>query len=720
MIAIQGITPKVRKLYPDEETVEDATFQQAVYTDNPDRIRGIRNTAAYGGLYYSQWDSELIYNLLGQRRSPEQYNLLNYFVQGLAGNYIANWYDPRFVPMRDEDIDTMKSYQESYYICKDNFGYKDEAMKNIVRGLCYRGIEEVFIDRSVNPNGDIRFRNRREDMTIFPTVLGDDISGGAQECWNISYLDPWTMMAMFDYAKDPILSKLAEMAKKRGKVFERLDFTTFADPNMKRQFGDKWLIYEHLHLDLEKKTKQIDQLSGLTVPSVPVEMQKEWAAKNGVDLALSENLGMLVGVTTYDKVLWCTTRCPDLHITLENRIDERQIGRLPLFAWSFLTMGGKSIGMVDLLWDVQQTFNKVQVAKRQYLTQTPKGKPVINEDAFMGKNDYKKRAISEWSDPSKPMMLPGGAPPASQVISQLPNQEPPQALYSSEQMLLELANLIARLPPAMQGRSERTNESGILYGRKVIEGQIQQRIPLQTIERHEHDKAVAWVKLGMVVFGGKNNYNRDFVAEAGQRKVTLNIDEGFGDNGQRNLRNDVTAIEMPNIIVSMSKENDYAKQLNREMDAAVLQAMNQSQDPSNLESKAIMESRLIQASDFTDSSEKKSVEEAMQRRLQLVALQMENATLAAQDQNNMLKAKLSGKLPPQNKPPSLSASYKDIPPDAQQKALEEMGLRIAQPQQGQQPDPAEQVAQPEDVRAPVAAEQVAQPEDVRAPVAPVQ
>jgi ribosomal protein L29 len=631
------VAPKLKELPDDEFADYQLEYKHAAAADAPDRARGVQNISAYTGLNYGGWNANTAQELLADNRKPEYHNLLSYYVEGLAGNYIANWFDPKFVPNRPEDIGVVGKLQKIYYILKDIYNYKSSSLACIVNGLCYRGVEELYIDRTIEPLGHIRFSPVRPDLVIFdPSCYDDNISAKSKKAWKISYLGLKEITNLFNYKWQEIADAIAK--EKRGSISnEILNMYTFRD--LPLRFGDKRQVIQHYHIETEKKTVEIDIMTGMVLPDTDdVKQKMSWAQSNNIDLARSMSVGKLATIEVLKPVMYTTTWMPEFQIILDHRKDERQLnGRLPLYSWSYISKHGKSIGLVDILYDAHENFQKLQVAKRKTLTQSHRGKLAIHEDAFMGDSKTKNSIIENLSDETIPIILPSGSPPPGQVFYELRGAEPPQSLYQSETMALNLMQLEARMPPALQGRSEIQGESGIHYGRKVIEGSILQRVPTEKIMQHELDKAEGWVLVAKTLFGGDHNMNRTFVSKDTGLSVILNMDMGvdFG-TGNRIVEDDISQIDRVNVTITASKENDYLKQAKREMDAITLQAM--PPDPTNIGVRSVYEDDLLLNSDFTDMAQKERAERAVKQRAELVDLQMQTAIAQARTSLQMATA----------------------------------------------------------------------------------
>jgi len=657
MIDFPFVAPKLKELDDEEFHAYQSEAKQARAADEPDRLRCIQNISAYTGLNYGQWPSDIIQILMQENRKPETYNLIAYYIEGLAGNYIANWFDPSFVASREEDIDAVGELQRAYYILKDIYNYKSSALSCIINGLCYRGIEEIFIDRTRDPRGHICFISRRPDMVVFdPSCYEDDISAHSKKAWVYSYMGLNDMRRLYRAKEDAIMVAAEKEIKKRGERYERS--TTQSFKTLSNKFGDKKLITQFYHIETERRVIEIDLITLKTLPETDdIQFKIDWAKRNGIDLSSSMSMGKFATMEVDVPVLWTTTWCDEYKIILENRKDERQLnGRLPLYAWSYISKHGKSIGLVDVLRDAQENFNKLQVAKRQVLTQGHQGKLVIHEDAFMGDGKAQERFVENLSDISKPGILPAGAPPPGQVFHELRGAEPSQVLYQSESTSLNLLQLLSRFPPALQGLSEKHGESGVHYGRKVIEGNILQRVPTEKLMQHELDKAEGWVTLAPKVYGGAHNLNRDFIAKNAGIKAMLNVDIGYDPaTGGRIVEKDISRVERINVVITASKENDFLRQAKREMDAIILQAM--VPDETNIGVRAVYEDDLVLNSDFTDLEQKERAERAVAQRAKLIDLRMQAAIMQAQAavmaSQQMLQPQGQPQAVPQGVPPTM-------------------------------------------------------------------
>ena len=653
------VTSDTKKMLPEELAVRLEEFTKAKNVDHVHRIRGIRNMMAYTAIHNGQWSEKLQAQLKRTGRDPNTYPFLQYFVRGHAGNYITNWFDPKFVDRESDDVDVQNAVtaaQTAWYSQKDQHGYKSSALSCLEDGLCYRGIEEITI---VRPSADprewgIKFEPVRSDMWIGdPNNMSDKISRNAKQCWKLSYLSGKQMLRYFPNKEREVLGGLAKDLKKTGQDFAQLDVGAFRDIDGMKKMGSMYQVVEYYACEYEKVVHQFYDGVMLPVTQYPVGSEldvaykKLWGMQNG--MVLEDDL--IITKTDWVPVLYRYTFCPDLGLELGKVKDERQLGGfLPFYSWSFIQKWGMSIGLIDLLYDCQQDINKRQMAKTKAITQTLiNGKPWISEDLVQDERGGEKKLqeiVSNFNDSSQPIVTPSGMPGGS-MFGIVRGDQINGALFQETTEKTNIMNLIASLPLALQGITERSGESGVHMGRKAIEGTIMNRLPMETLIEHEHDKHVDWLKLAPKVLGGPANINRVFSLGTGKnrRSITLNQFAGYDENGREIIKNDISQLKRIDVIVSQSRENDFLKQANRELDIAALQAMPPSQ--TNGPVRVMFESHLARSMDFQDDEQKARVNEACELAEEL---SLSQARILLQQAKNQEQSMSQPQTPPAGAP----------------------------------------------------------------------
>jgi len=147
-------------------------FNRAKVVDNDNRRRGIRNMEAMSGVRFGQFTPDQRAYLDRDGRDPDTYNFLQAHVKGIAGNFITNWFDPKFTQSGESSVslDTLELLSNLWFSNKDIGDYKGSSLNTIIDGCTYRGVETMRIVKPVRNDPRtwyIGFFNIRPDMVIF-------------------------------------------------------------------------------------------------------------------------------------------------------------------------------------------------------------------------------------------------------------------------------------------------------------------------------------------------------------------------------------------------------------------------------------------------------------------------------------------------------------------------------------------------------------------------
>jgi hypothetical protein len=597
------------------------------------RSRGIRNQLAVANLQGSMFSSSEINELSRNGQNVDGFNLFAKYLRGVSGIYLSNWFDPKFSASSSSDIsiDTMRALEEVYISDKDVNDYKSSSAKAIWDGLVYRGIEEIFIKRpslSDPRTWSIGFRPVRSESIIFDPANNDDrISRNSQRCIKFSYYSQVELEQIYPQKKSEI--RKAEFDKLSDNDYRTTngirDAVLDAD---QRSRNNRYQCVEYYHIENEYDKRRVHTKTYTPIPDFGVDhgtpedraALMAWGLTNGVSVA-EDDIHIVEDVFP---ILYVDVWIPELGVLLDSGKDERQLdGHLPFYSWSYFEMLGTSIGLVDQLWGCVSDFNAREKSKTKWIEKTPQSKSWV-DPKIVGNNQKKLQQLQqEWSDGSKPIVvdstLPFGA--ADRLIGRVQGGDMPQAILHDESMKLSLMNDLSGLTAALQGMSERSGESGDLYGRKVIEGGIQQKYPMIALQQHEHDKVSDWIKLVPKVYGGPANYNRKFRKHGTRDFIMANEFMGYDDFGNPIVQNDFSAIERVEITIGKSSESDFVKQAMREDDLRTLKYMQPTE--TNGEVRAVVENNLALNMRFTSDEEKRNMEEAVARRSELEKLKSE-------------------------------------------------------------------------------------------------
>ena len=661
-------------------------YNSALVAARPDLDRIARNTMFYTGLDQGQYTQQELALLRDEDRDAQAYNIVQYYVNGYAGSMATNWNDPKFVDNDADNRDTAlatNQLQRLYYADKNKFSYKDSGLQVILDGTINRGVEELVIDRTFDPRGRIRFNPVRPSSIIFdPTVTDDCIHRNARKAWREVYMSIEDMKTFYQDSSDAVdAAYLKQMQPEDGAQYEYQEVAV-TEQNKKLKIHNQYLCVMCYEIKMERHPVTIDISTGKELPETPYPLgsqedfliKQQWAQANGFDLQM---INMRPFRNRIKPVLYVTTICPQLAITLQQPTkDERQLdGKLPFYMWSFMSKGGKTVGIADIAIAVQRDFNANELRKGKFLDNMPLGKMWVNEGIFEGNQDAKDEFVRDFNDISKPAKVPDGVPYGVTPFGFVPGAQIPSHIFNDQSAKLRLFDLICHLPPVVQG-SSKSGDSGVLFGRKVVEANIANQIPIKNLEAMTLHKAMDWKKMAITVYGGRSdqekiaNINRKF-SDPNGTQFTMNQVEGVNPDGSIVYINSISELDSGDIIIAQSKDNDYAKQAKREESIAALQAMQPSQTNDGM--RAAIEVQFVRNLDTVDESDKKEIDAMCKSRIE-IAKANDALTLASlQAKTKQFNAPPSPPVEQPHQSISVTAAFKDLPPDAQTAFLTKEG-----------------------------------------------
>jgi hypothetical protein len=633
---------------PNDTATMMTRYATARAADYEPRKRCLRNMAGYLNDLIPEYLKAALFR---DNRLEQNFNILMPIIRGHVGNVLMNWFDPKFNSREGDSIDAIEALYKVYLAQKERYDYKASAASCYENGYLSKGAEVLILDRpSSNPREwGLKFVNIRPDrITMDQNSDGDRISRNAQECWIDHWITP--AQAIREYGL-PGNGKEREILLKLQKDFR--DAAVFDAPVTAlyssvdpKKIGSLMHAVEWMHIEHERLIKQYLK-TGTPIPSSGYEIdtvedilfKKDWAAQHGFELTED----MILTMVDWSPVMYTTVFAPELAILFDHRKDFRQLdGHVPVYTWSFIQKNGMHLGLWDYIYDIGQDFNKRELAKTKIITQTPiAGKSWLRRDMFDSDDEF-KNACRDFTDSSKPLAIGENAPPAAQGFGILPGTNVPPSILQDETFKMRLNEFIGLLPPAMQGRSERSADTGVSIGRKVVEGNTMMRQESNSVIQHENDKHEDWVIVACKLFGNSIiNMNRRFTFNKGKEEIVINEAVGIDAVGNTVMRNAIGSLTRVNVVISQAKENDFITQARLEKAVASLQAMPPSE--TNQLHRAAIEYAVVNSMDFSTDEDRELARRLSDKQLQIVE---KNADLQIRTLDNQLKMPQGGPVPP--------------------------------------------------------------------------
>lgn len=594
---------------------------------------------------------------------PKNYNLVQMYVDGHAGNLSNYVTSPRFVT-HEEGLDSQTTaLQEIYYEDANLFGY-DQSLNQAIQNSCIiSGVEEIKIVRSRKyPMGRIKFESIFPSLIHFdPAVRGNDVARESKIAFKEFYMSPREAGVYYPNKIDEIKASLETHPDyENQEVGEKTQLREQIIWNNKLQLLEVYII--------EPTFSQVeyDSTNGVILPQTghKTGSYKDKVAK--MQWAESKNISISPEVVTtkvIEDTLFVKTFIPNLGVMLENRKDERQLrdgeGRvhLPFYSHSFMVSAGVRSGVPDQAISAQDDINLRELTKSKMLYKTPQGKWTIHASLHGNDPGKKSKIQQELNDPTTPLEIPMEVPPsqaAGMVNFISPTPLNPEIIRDESQKIFMLDKL-AKMPQAIQGAYGKSGESALLHSRKVLEGNIMLKSMIDRFNDYQMAKYQDWKLLAIQIYGGKTenskkaNLNREFLTK--DKKIIINELIGVNADGSLEVENSLSELDPDKIIVVAEKKNAYMRQLRRETDFTLLQGLQPTQ--MNAGTRAILEGDLLKNVESISDEYKGQIDEMTALSVNLAKSQLTLQNYSVEQQLNQLIAQtgaIAQQGPPQVQP----------------------------------------------------------------------
>jgi hypothetical protein len=323
-----------------------------------------------------------------------------------------------------------------------------------------------------------------------------------------------------------------------------------------------------------------------------------------------------------------------------------QIGRLPVFHASYGRMNGKDCGLVDDLWDIQQTINKRESLIDTLIANSAAGGGVIDPELFG--NDYTKleEVKANINNPTyRTFSAPGEVASGRKHIEEFPRAQNMPIVTEEIARMWEMTNQIGMVPPVLEAISEGSEDrAGTLYARKAQQAEMNLTIPNKTLENYWNEKGEAYMAVAKVLHAGVYVY-REFKKPGSEESFAVN-EEITTPEGTVTV-NDISKLSRHKVVVSQSPQGVTYREVQRTINSELLNKI----PAANPLSRAVAVSKVMKALDST-TEERDEYEIASEKEkelafaaidAQIAGFQLQKATIEARMQNPLGRQQEGGK-----------------------------------------------------------------------------
>lgn len=532
-------------------------FDKSKAYHSVDLEREETNWGMYGAFDYGQWDKEAVAELQAQGRHIPQYNMIRDKVESLAGNLIKDFFDISFLPVDGKYTPFTRILRELMMSDKELLDWEHSYNQSVVDGLIFRGVERMVISDRYSPLGNIGFERELPGTILVDPYWRSSNSWDLNNLYKMGYMSAYEMEDVYDIRSKDIRLEIQKLVNAGFEYDQSDQANALPYRNFEHHMGSQYRVIEYHSMKTSKKTVKYS-VFGDVVPEGDEQYQRDWFALNGMDYDT-----MLVEKKEKTRIYYVTTVVPELNnIILEDRMSEIQIGRLPFFFFSAARINGRDSGIVDLLIDPQQTINKRESLIDGMISSSAAGGQLINEEVFGDDPRAIEDYIQNSTQPGYRGVVKGDITANSFI--ELPKAPFPAAAINEENRMVDFLDRLSKVSAAQSGRSEGSEESGILFARKQLQTEINQTLLTKNLAHYWNEKGEAYMLLAQQLYSGPY---REFSVKDGKDTLELNIPTPEG------LQNDISMMPRHKVVVDQSPQGATQRIVDRAISMDIMTKM---------------------------------------------------------------------------------------------------------------------------------------------------
>lgn len=519
-------------------------YRSYLRRSQPLRAREADNWGMYSGVDGAQWSPEQLQQLIEEKRPAHQINFTQQKVNDLLGNALQNETDTEFLPGRDLPNDTTLDLNALFLADKNRGGWSKAERLLTRAGLVMRGSYEMYIDYRTDPQGSIGRRYLNHDRIIFDPDWDTDNINDNKHIIQFAWMDPEEIKLVYNKSTPEIEAAIEfwrqAVATRDNDWDDYLKFQTmYADvPEFVDMLNQRFLVIQVSRLERVPTDRLFDLEKQEFLPDMSPENQTAMMQLRG------KHLRVMKGKTGICKV---ATVAPGLsmHLRLEDGNHPVQIGRYPIFTWSYMNVNGIPHGVVDVIKDPQKIYNKRESAFTHWQTTASNGTEFVEEDFFVNDTVYNKY-VNEKNIPGGTYKVKNGTISTGRSgIGTRPRDQIPNDLHTSADRAFNMVPEISPVTPALSGGEGKSGESGVLNRQKRAQALITIEPMMRGLEELDEQWGEAYFLLAKNLYSGAPRAVKDPVSGKTQ---FLNIPTQDG-----RIINNIANLPRHSIIISKSK-----------------------------------------------------------------------------------------------------------------------------------------------------------------------
>lgn len=524
-------------------------FKNAFEADFRNRQRSYENWKAYFAVDGGQWQDATREKLYAHNKHAAQYNIIGPKVDALTGSLIQEGFDLDWKPIEGERNTLTEAVKTAYYADKELGNYEKHIEAVIRDGLIYEGNIKMVMSSNHNPLRNIAFvRGTPGYLVKDPHWITDD-DDDLMKAYEIFHCHPEEIVQRFGVTST-YLDEQIKMLKQTGD-----DYDTYTrDPNkliLQERKGSLVRVIEKHWIEKRQTTRLIGQKID-SERWVPFPITKDHNKLQSFMVQNMINPETLIESPYEDKIHHVTTVAPEAveHSFLEDGLSKIQCGRLPYISFTSNRAFGQNKGIVDDLMDIQQTINKRESKLTDMISTAQGGGKLVNKNLFDGPTE-RQEFLDRANDPAYVGFVEGEELSKERAIHYLnANQYPSQIINQLERMW-DIVDRVSKVPAALEAMSENSNESGVLFERKLAVARVNTITIMNRIRDFRKKLAETYYNQFQVAYNGPE---REFSTPDGKMNTVLNRRVFDAKTGKTYIENRPDQIPRCQVIATESRK----------------------------------------------------------------------------------------------------------------------------------------------------------------------
>jgi hypothetical protein len=531
----------------------EAEYQRAYEADTKNRERSYRNWRAYIALDGGQWPEIDLANIRTEDRNAVQFNIIGPKVDTLAASLAAESYDLDWKPIKGVRNSLTESVKNAWFSDKELCNYDSEIELIARDGLVQKGVLKMQENGDHDPLLNIAFKRAMPGHVIFDPHWITENDKDCMKAWEMFHI-PAMQIADHYGINSVLIDEAVRQQRKYGFDYEEYD----PDFSQQLQLGIRGSLYrviEYHWMEHIKIKRLVGNILG-TNEFLPFPITKDhnalerYMVSNDID-------PFTIKETPYtDKIHKYAAICPELtHKILEHGVSRIQPKRLPYFQFSANRGLGKDKGIVDDIMDIQDTINRRESKLTDMIETAQGGGKLVNRDLFRSP-EARARFQKFANDPKYIEFVDGEELSKEKSIQYINSNQYPSQIINQLERMYEIVDKISKVPAAMEAMSESTNESGVLFNRKLQVARLSSATIMGRMKRLRVNLAEAYYWQFQLTYNGPE---REFSTADGKHKTVLNERIFDPETEKRYIKNRPNMI--PRVVVIATEARNSPNQM---------------------------------------------------------------------------------------------------------------------------------------------------------------